>query len=90
MAKTQRGAEATVKKTNVAPEKSEVKKSTKAKSEKKVGPDKEVVSVELKVPFKRWFVSKGFKPRWRAGMEAFVDTSVPRTVNEWDKIFKAY
>lgn len=42
------------------------------------------------VPFKRWFQAKGFKPHWRGGMEAFTDTSVRRTMEEWDRIFKDY
>jgi len=41
-------------------------------------------------PFDRWFAAKGYKERWKAGMVAFTDTSIPRTMTEWDEIFKKY
>lgn len=42
------------------------------------------------IPFSRWFTSKGYKAHWRAGMEAFTNTSGLRTAEEWDNLFKAY
>lgn len=77
----QKGSEATDKQ-DVAPEKpKEEKKTATPASEKSSGP---------KVPFNRWFTSKEFKPHWRKGMEAFINTSGLRTVEEWDKLFETY
>jgi hypothetical protein len=45
---------------------------------------------ELKVAFSRWFMSKKFKAHWAVGMQAYADTSVRRTMAEWDKLFQNY
>jgi len=61
--------------------------STPAEEPKVASPKKELAPL---VSFARWFQSKGFKPHWRGGMEAFADTTGRRTVEEWDKLFKNY
>lgn len=45
---------------------------------------------ERTVSFKRWFQNKGFKPHWEKGMAAYTDTTVRRTMSEWDGVFKDY
>jgi hypothetical protein len=50
-------------------------------------------STEPPVPtisFNRWFAAKKFKPHWRAGMAAFTNTLIRRTVTDWDKVFETY
>jgi hypothetical protein len=89
MAKAQRGeAEATPKKENVAPEK--LKDEKKKERQKKEAAAPAPVPSGLKITFGRWFASRGFKPHWRPGMEAFTNVSGLHTVEEWDKLFKAY
>lgn len=87
MVKVKRGTEATEEKTTVAPDKPRVEKKKPAALVKTATPAK---TTGLRFSFKRWFVSKGYKPHWRAGMEAFTDTSGLRTAEEWDHLFKAY
>lgn len=49
---------------------------------------------EPPVSFERWFrvrsKERAYKPHWVDGMKAFTDTTVPRTMAEWDHIFAAY
>lgn len=45
---------------------------------------------ERQVSFRRWFQARGFKSHWDKGMMAFTDTSVRRTMSEWDRVFKDY
>ena len=45
---------------------------------------------ERLVSFKRWFQARGFKPHWDKGMAAYTDTTVRRTMSEWDGVFKDY
>ena len=45
---------------------------------------------ESTVSFDRWFSLKGFKAHWKTGMKAYTDTTVRRTVSEWNKIFENY
>lgn len=84
MAKVKRGTEAT-KESKVAPVKPEPKKKESVAAAKKVESPKGPA-----VSFVKWFKSKGYKPHWRLGMEAFADTSGRRTAEEWEKLFKAY
>lgn len=42
------------------------------------------------VTFARWFNSKKFKHHWAAGMQAYVDTTRRRTMEEWDRLFANY
>ena len=45
---------------------------------------------EIPCTFSRWFRSKGFKPHWQAGMEAYTDVSRRRKPSEWEALFKNY
>lgn len=45
---------------------------------------------ERKVSFRRWFQARGFKSHWDKGMAAYTDTTVRRTMSEWDGVFKDY
>ena len=81
-----RGTEATTKKEPVvAPE---PEKETKV--EKMTAAPETPAPTGPKVPFSRWFISRGFKAHWRGGMEAYANTSGLRTAEEWDNLFKAY
>jgi hypothetical protein len=46
------------------------------------------------VAFSKWFKvrgkERGFKPHWATGMQAYTDTGVPRSMTDWDEIFRAY
>ena len=43
------------------------------------------------ISFDRWFASKKkFKPHWKSGMAVYTNTSIRRTVDEWDKAFLGY
>jgi len=55
-----------------------------------VKPVEPVASSKPLVPFDRWFKSKGFRERWKPGMVAFADTSIRRTMSDWDEVFKSY
>jgi hypothetical protein len=44
----------------------------------------------LMVTFDRWFTAKKFKPHWKEGMQAHVDTAGRKTMEQWDLIFKNY
>lgn len=52
----------------------------------KVDPKEE----EQPVSFSRWFVAKSFRTHWKEGMAAFTDTTIKRTMSDWDKVFKSY
>jgi len=51
-------------------------------------------AVPLPISFSKWFKlrakERGFKPHWVAGMQAFTNTAVPRTVSDWDRLFENY
>jgi hypothetical protein len=49
-----------------------------------------VVDAPPMITFDRWFTAKKFKPHWKAGMTASVDTSGRKTMEQWDLIFKNY
>ena len=90
MAKKEESPEATLtKKAEVeVVKKSQVVVASEQKETKPVQEDlKPVLPL---VPFSRWFKARGYKPHWRAGMEAFVDTSGKKTMEAWDTIFKNY
>ena len=81
----------------VKPKKTEEKPGSDPKPEvkKESDPKPEIIKEVKKEPevpctFSRWFRSKGFKPHWQAGMEAYADVSRKRTPSEWDLIFKNY
>jgi len=77
---------------------SEAKKDLVPVKEKVAVPAKMAAPVQKKeekkpeplVSFARWFASKKFKPHWAAGMQTYTDTSIRRTMTEWDRLFKAY
>jgi len=65
----------------------------KSEPKKELEPEKKPESAKpagTPCTFARWFRSKGFKPHWQAGMEAFRDTSGKKTPEEWEQIFKKY
>ena len=74
----------------------EPKKAEAAVSEPKSKPSpdhaapKKTTQPEHQVSFRRWFQARGFKSHWDKGMMAFTDTSVRRTMSEWDRVFKDY
>lgn len=80
--------------TQTKKEKVEVKEETQAvvASEPKTEKLKEddLKPVAPLIPFSRWFNARGYKPHWKAGMEAYADTSGKKTVEAWDTIFKNY
>jgi len=45
---------------------------------------------EQLVTFSRWFIARSFRAHWKEGMEAYTDTTLKRTMSDWDKVFKAY
>ncbi len=45
---------------------------------------------EQPVSFSRWFVARSFRAHWKEGMAAYTDTTIRRTMSDWDKVFKAY
>jgi hypothetical protein len=87
----------TTKKSSSKSETAEVKKAPKKKE-----PEVKVVKREASPPaaaekkpeplvsFARWFSSKKFKPHWAAGMQAYTDTTIRRTMADWDRLFKNY
>ena len=60
------------------------------KEEPKAAPKEAAPPPEPRMSFARWFRSKGFKPHWASGMEAYADTSGRRTAADWEALFKNY
>jgi hypothetical protein len=49
-----------------------------------------VLETEQPVSFSRWFAAKGFRAHWKDGMAAFTNTTIKRTMSDWDRTFKSY
>lgn len=64
--------------------------SAKVEAPKKVEAKPPAKPESRPISFDRWFASKNFKPHWKAGMAAFTDTSVRRSVEAWDEVFGKY
>ena len=62
----------------------------KEKKEKVVEPVKKApVKVKL-VTFERFFISSGRPLHHKAGMEAFTNTKIKRTMEAWELVFAEY
>ena len=95
--KKQKQSDTPIKETQAPKKADSLAKDVQAKASppQKAPPKKEVVTrKEPLVTFDRWFRSKsktsGFKAHWAAGMKAYTDTSVKRTMSDWDKVFATY
>lgn len=74
-----------------APNKKEPEAKVVPKTEAPPTPEiKKPEKSEPPVSFARWFSSKKFKPHWAAGMQAYTDTTVRRSMADWDRLFKSY
>lgn len=66
-------------------------KSVEAAAKRPISVEEPVKALApMLVTFDRWFAARQFKPHWKKGMQAFVDTSGRKTVEEWNETFKKY